>query len=216
MLNPPQVEQVEQTALEVAPRLGPTQLVESLLFVAAEPVAVRDLARALELPPDAIESALEQLERELEGRGIRLLRHHDHVQLVSAPEATAAIERLMGAQHAMARLSNAALETLAIVAYRQPITRPGIEAIRGVDSSGAVRTLLQRGLIAEVGRLPQVGRPVLYGTTEEFLKQFGLSSLAQLPPMDFPDRYDSRTPHESSSADSQASVGVGVTPEQNA
>lgn len=213
MLNPPQV---EQTALEVAPRLGPAQLVESLLFVAAEPVSVRDLARALELPPDAIEAALEQLARDLEGRGIRLLRHHDHVQLVSAPEATAAIERLTGAQHAAVRLSNAALETLAIVAYRQPITRPGIEAIRGVDSSGAVRTLLQRGLIAEVGRLAQVGRPVLYGTTEEFLKQFGLSSLAQLPPIDFPDQPDFQTVHESSGNNSPASQDVGGALEQNA
>jgi segregation and condensation protein B len=78
-------------------------------------------------------------------------------------------------------LSNAALETLAIIAYRQPITRPGIEAIRGVDVSGALRTLQQRGLVAEAGRLPTAGRPVLYGTTDEFLRQFGLSSLDELP-----------------------------------
>ena len=81
------------------------------------------------------------------------------------------------------RLSTAALETLAIIAYKQPITRPGIEAVRGVDCSGSVRTLLQRGLIAEVGRLPVAGRPVLYSTTDEFLKQFGLPSVAHLPPV---------------------------------
>ncbi len=87
---------------------------------------------------------------------------------------------------ASGKISPAALETLAVVAYRQPITRPGIEAVRGVDVSGALRTLQQRGLIAEVGRMAAVGRPVLYGTTEEFLRQFGLSSLADLPPLEEP------------------------------
>ncbi len=178
--------QTEALALGAEATFGPKQIVESLLFVAAEPVLVRDLARTLALPPDAIEAVLERLMDEYQQRGIRLLRHNDHVQLVSAPEAAAAVERFLGVQSGASRLSNAALETLAIIAYKQPITRPGIEAIRGVDSSGAVRTLLQRGLIAEVGRLQAVGRPVLYGTTEEFLKQFGLQSVAQLPPMEFP------------------------------
>lgn len=162
---------------------GPLQLVESLLFVAAEPVAVRDLARALSLPLDTIEAVLERLIDQYQQRGIRLLRHNDQVQLVSAPEAASAIERFLGVQGSAPRLSNAALETLAIIAYKQPITRPGIEAVRGVDCSGSVRTLLQRGLIAEVGRLPVAGRPVLYSTTEEFLKQFGLPSVAHLPPV---------------------------------
>ena len=160
---------------------GPKQLVESLLFVAAEPVAVRDLARTLALPLDAIEMALEQLADECRGRGIRLQRHNDHVQLVSAPEASSAIERFLGIQSTGGRLSNAALETLAIIAYKQPVTRASIEAIRGVDCSGAIRTLLQRSLVVEAGRLQTVGRPALYATTEEFLKQFGLQSVAQLP-----------------------------------
>jgi segregation and condensation protein B len=203
--------QVEQAVLEVEGSvLGPPALIESLLFVAAEPVALRDLARALELPMDAIEAALDGLAAELRGRGIRLLRHHDHVQLTSAPEAAAAIERFTGAQQSATRLSNAALETLAIVAYRQPITRPGIEAIRGVDSSGAVRTLMQRGLVVEVGRLPNVGRPVLYGTSEEFLKQFGLASLEDLPPVDFPDPPDVRSTAESSPDDAPASNGAAA------
>ncbi|WP_026369313.1 SMC-Scp complex subunit ScpB [Kallotenue papyrolyticum] len=170
-----------------APPLGPTQLVESLLFVAAEPVAVDDLSRALELSVEAVEAALAQLADALRERGIRLLRHGARVQLVAAPEAAAAIERFVGGGPPASRLSTAALETLAIIAYRQPITRAGIEALRGVDSAGAIRTLLQRGLIAEVGRLPHVGRPVLYGTTDEFLKQFGLASLDQLPPLDIPE-----------------------------
>lgn len=178
-----QIDQIEQV-VGVEANFGPKQLVESLLFVAAEPVGVRDLAKALSLPADAIEVALEQLDREYQTRGIRLLRHADQVQLVSAPEAADAIERFLGVQNSASRLSHAALETLAIIAYKQPLTKSGIESIRGVDCSGPVRTLLQRGLIAEVGRQQTVGRPVLYGTTEEFLKQFGLGHVAQLPPID--------------------------------
>ncbi|PLS78500.1 MAG: SMC-Scp complex subunit ScpB [Chloroflexi bacterium] len=168
-------------ALGVEATFGPKELVESLLFVAAEPVDVRELAKTLALPADAIEAVLEQLVVEYRSRGIRLLRHNDQVQLVTAPEAAAAVARFLGLQTVAPRLSNAALETLAIVAYKQPITRSGMEAIRGVDCSGAVRTLLQRGLIVEVGRLQVAGRPVLYGTTEEFLKHFGLPSVAHLP-----------------------------------
>lgn len=172
---------VESVVKRVEASFGPLQLVESLLFVASEPVAVRDLARVLALPLDAIEAALERLSEDYRVRGIRILRHNDQVQLVSAPEAASAIERFLGVQSSTPRLSNAALETLAIVAYKQPITRSGVEAVRGVDCSGSLRTLLQRGLIIEVGRLPAVGRPVLYGTTDEFLKQFGLSELKELP-----------------------------------
>lgn len=177
----------ETQTLGVEAEFGPKQLVESLLFVAAEAVPVRDLSRAIGLPLETIEALLEELMREYRARGIRMMRHNDQVQLVSAPEAATAVERFLGVQSSAPRLSNAALETLAIIAYKQPLTRSGIEAVRGVDAAGAVRTLLQRGLIVEVGRLQAVGRPVLYGTTEEFLKQFGLPSLAHLPPMEFPD-----------------------------
>lgn len=176
----------ETLTLGVEVTFGPKQLVESLLFVAAEPVPVRDLSRAIGLPLEAIEALLEELMREYRFRGIRIMRHNDQVQLVSAPEAATVVERFLGVQTSAPKLSNAALETLAIVAYKQPITRSGIEAVRGVDAAGAVRTLLQRGLILEVGRLQAVGRPVLYGTSDEFLKQFGLPSLAHLPPMEFP------------------------------
>ncbi|HEY0739005.1 MAG TPA: SMC-Scp complex subunit ScpB [Herpetosiphonaceae bacterium] len=178
--------QTETLALGVEAEFGPKQLVESLLFVAAEPVPVRDLSRAIGLPLETIEALLDELMREYRARGIRIMRHNDQVQLVSAPEAATVVERFLGVQSSAPRLSNAALETLAIIAYKQPLTRSGIEAVRGVDSAGAVRTLLQRGLILEVGRLQAVGRPVLYGTTEEFLKQFGLPSLAHLPAMEFP------------------------------
>ena len=155
-------------------------LVESLLFVAAEPVTVAQLARALELPPDAVEKALDQLSAACVDRGVRVQRRGEHVQLVTAPEAASAVARFLGVERT-ARLSNAALEVLAIIAYRQPLTRAQVEAIRGVDSSGVVRALLARDLIAEVGRLETVGRPIMYGTTPEFMRLFGLARLDELP-----------------------------------
>jgi segregation and condensation protein B len=193
----------ESNVERVEASFGPLQLVESLLFVAAEPVAVRDLARALTLPLDAVEAALERLIEQYRGRGVRILRHNDQVQFVTAPEAAAAVERFLGVQTSAPRLSNAALETLAIIAYKQPITRAGIEAVRGVDCSGSVRTLLQRGLIVDIGRLPAVGRPVLYGTSDEFLKQFGLSALNELPPL------PQLTPDGSENGERAATPGSG-------
>ncbi|HEU4325843.1 MAG TPA: SMC-Scp complex subunit ScpB [Roseiflexaceae bacterium] len=179
------MEQPTLLSVPVAPAPTLAQLVESLLFVAGEPVTVAQLARALEAVPDAVEAALEQLAQE-QGRGIRLQRLGDRVQLVSAPEAAAAVERFLGVQ-ASARLSAAALEVLAIIAYRQPITRAQVDAVRGVDSGGVIRALLARDLIAETGRLETVGRPILYATTELFLRQFGLSALSELPPLDIPE-----------------------------
>ncbi|HMQ30748.1 MAG TPA: SMC-Scp complex subunit ScpB [Chloroflexaceae bacterium] len=161
------------------------QLVESLLFVAGEPVSVAQLARALEAPGDAVEAALERLTADCQARGVRVQRHGDHVQLVSAPEAAQAVGRFLGVQ-ASGRLSSAALEVLAIVAYRQPLTRAQIDAVRGVDSSGTLRALLARDLVREAGRLETVGRPILYATTPAFLQQFGLTTLADLPAIDLP------------------------------
>lgn len=171
----------------IPPAEAPTtvQLVESLLFVAGEPVSVAQLARALELPGDAVEAAIEQLTEASRARGVRVQRHGDHVQLVSAPESARAVGRFLGVQ-ASGRLSSAALEVLAIIAYRQPLTRAQVDAVRGVDSSGTVRALLARDLIAEAGRLETVGRPILYVTTPAFLQQFGLTSLADLPALDLP------------------------------
>jgi segregation and condensation protein B len=157
-------------------------LVESLLFVAGEPVRVDDLARALEVPTPEVEAALTALSDDYRQRGLRLQRKDNRVQLVSAPESAGAVERFLGLQLS-SKLSPAALETLAIIAYQQPVTRPQIEAIRGVNSDGVVRTLLARGLIEEVGRLEQAGRPILYGTTFAFLQQFGLSDVSELPPL---------------------------------
>ena len=158
-------------------------LLESLLFVAGEPAPIERLASALEQTPEDIEAALQMLAESLRNRGIRVQRHHDTVQLVTMPEAADVIEVYLGLD-LTTKLSRAALETLAIIAYRQPITRPQIEAIRGVSSDGVIRTLLHRGLVQEIGRLETAGRPMLFGTTPDFLNYFGVSSLDDLPPLE--------------------------------
>ena len=155
-------------------------IIESLLFVVDRPVAVENLVTALEVDQETIEGALQALGTEYQERGIRLQRKGELVQLVSAPEAGPMVERFLGIEIS-GRLSVAALETLSIVAYRQPVTRSQIEAIRGVRSDGILRSLVRRGLLEEVGRAETVGRPILFGTTFEFLQQFGLQDLRELP-----------------------------------
>lgn len=162
------------------------RIVEGLLFVASEPVTVNDLASAIGCSVSAIEEALQQLQEHLENRGVRLQRQGQKVQLVSAPELTDTIETFLGLS-ASSKLSTAALETLAMVAYKQPITRPEIEAIRGVNSDGVLRTLISKGLVEEVGRLDSVGHPALFGTTFEFLRYFGLANIKDLPQLDLPE-----------------------------
>ncbi|MGC8880208.1 MAG: SMC-Scp complex subunit ScpB [Anaerolineae bacterium] len=157
-------------------------LVESLLFAAGSPVSLRQLAEALECSLAEVEAAVQTLQEACRTRGVQVQRHGDQVQLVTAPAAAPYVERLLGLSGG-GGLSPAALETLAIIAYKQPITRPEIEAIRGVNSDSVLRTLLSKGLIQEVGRLETVGRPVLFGTTFEFLQYFGLSGLDELPPL---------------------------------
>jgi segregation and condensation protein B len=164
---------------------SPLLIVEGLLFVASEPLGVADIARASGLAPELVAATLGELERLYAGRGIRIQHIDERVQLVSAPELAPYAERLLGG-NSDTRLSSAALEVLAIIAYRQPITRAQVEAVRGVDSSGVLRQLLGRGLVAEAGRLEAVGRPILYATTPEFLRQFGLAALSELPAIDLP------------------------------
>lgn len=158
-------------------------LIESLLFVADEPVAIGRLAAAIGVKREAVEEALRVLSEENEQRGLRLQRKGERVQMVTAPEAAPHIERFLDLELS-SRLSAPALETLAIVAYQQPVTRAEIEAVRGVNCDSVLRTLVSKGLIEEVGRLPQAGRPIIYGTTFEFLQYFGLQDLAELPPLD--------------------------------
>ncbi len=155
---------------------------EAILFVAEAPVRVGQLASVLEASPAQVEEALHHLARTLQGRGLRLQRQGDRLRLVTAPEVAPYVERFLGRQR-RDRLPRAALETLAIVAYRQPITRAQIEAIRGADCQRALATLKARGLIAEVGRAAGPGRPPLYGTTIKFLEHFGLERPEDLPPL---------------------------------
>ncbi len=157
-------------------------LLESLLFVATGPTDRAQLARVLELTAGELDEALAALAQRYADRGLRLQRHGHTVQLVTAPEAAAYVERFLNLELS-GRLSPAALETLAIVAYRQPITRVEIEAIRGVNCDGVLRTLVARGLIAEVDRLETPGRPIRYGVTPDFLQYFGLRDAQDLPPL---------------------------------
>lgn len=165
---------------EAADRLKP--IVESLLFVADEPVKVALLARIVEADVDDVESAIDALATDCRERGVRVQRTESAVQMVSAPDARAYVERFLGVEDDQ-RLSHAALETLAIIAYKQPVTRQTIERIRGLNCDRALATLRARGLVAEVGRAETVGRPYLFGTTFRFLEHFGLERPEDLPPL---------------------------------
>jgi segregation and condensation protein B len=155
---------------------------EALLFVAERPLRRRELATLTGASATTIDARLGDLEVTLAGRGIRLLVDGDRVALATAPEAGLLIGRYVGREPT--RLSAATLETLAIVAYRQPVTKAAIERVRGVDAEYALRSLLHRRLVVELGRAEAPGRPILYGTSVEFLERFGLLSLDDLPLLD--------------------------------
>lgn len=175
---PRQGEHTEQD--QSCPPLELASRIEALLFVADEPAQIRQLAQALDVSEHQVETALEQLAGRCRERGLRLQRSDRQVQFVTAPQAAPDVQRFLGLDNT-STLSTPALETLALVAYRQPLTRPEMEAIRGVNCDSVLRTLLARGLIAAQGRLDQAGRPIIYGTTFEFLQYFGLSDLSDLP-----------------------------------
>ena len=166
--------------------LAPLELtetgLEALLFVAERPLSRREIASLTGVDLGTVDQRLGDLEVTLAARGIRLIVDGDRVELATAPEAGALVARYVGVD--AIRLSPASLETLAIVAYRQPVTRAAIERIRGVDSDYTVRSLLHRRLIVELGRSDAPGRPFLYGTGFDFLERFGLTSLSELPPLD--------------------------------
>ena len=160
--------------------------IEALLFVAAGGVLLSQLATALDLPVREIEKYVDLLEGRLASdsvpHGLRIQRHHGRVQLTTSPESAADVERFLGLE-ASSKLSRAALETLAIIAYQQPVTRPEIDAVRGVSSDGVLKSLLSKGLIQEIGRAERPGRPIIYASTSDFLQYFGLNSLEELPPL---------------------------------
>ena len=159
--------------------------IESLLFVSGEPLSIKELHNNLEIPVKVIESIISEMmvEYESENRGIKLISINGGYQLVSKPENSEIIQKLLK-KNKRQSLSQASLESLAIIAYKQPITRVDIDEIRGVKSESAIQRLIERGLIKDIGRLEVPGRPILFGTTEEFLRQFELKALDELPSLD--------------------------------
>jgi len=157
--------------------------VEALLFVSASPVTASQLGTALGETAHRIEKAIGVLESNFARRGIRLQKHGNQYQLTSAPELSSDIERFLDLENTT-RLTRAALEVMSIIAYQQLVTRPQIDAIRGVNSDSVLRTLLRHGLIEEAGRSEGPGRPILYATTSEFLQFFGLQTIKDLPALD--------------------------------
>jgi segregation and condensation protein B len=169
-------------------------VLESLLFVAEEPQQIETLAKSVGVTRQRVEQALDQLSDAGNGRGLIVQRLGDRVQLATAPDAAPYIEQFVEVE--AGHLTRAALETLAIVAYRQPATRTTIENVRGVNSDYGVAALLARGLIQEVGRAQGPGRPALFGTTLRFLEYFGLQRPDELPPLpDLPPDETSELPN---------------------
>lgn len=174
--------QIPIPGLPVEPRKSTGELaayIECILLVAPEPPSITELAIAAEVDAGHIERAIAHLQTQ-NGRGWVVQRHGDHLHIGTAPRFAETIRRYLGLDRE-AKLSSAALESLAIIAYQQPITKNELEAIRGVDCSGVLSTLHQRELIEVIGRRALVGNPNEYGTTAQFLRHFGLSSLGDLP-----------------------------------
>lgn len=154
--------------------------IEAVLFSSNRPLKVRELQPVLDADRATIENALDELRESLTHRGLMLQRHHDQIQLVTRPELAGYVRRALRPE-VTGKLSTAAYETLAIVAYQQPVTRSKIEEIRGVNSDGVISNLELRDLVQEVGRGPGPGQPKLFGTTIRFLQMLGLESLEDLP-----------------------------------
>lgn len=172
--------------LQIAP-----QVIEAILFVAGEPVKMADLATALEIDLKDAERAVETLERQFEDekRGITVKRYGDHLRLETRAEYAPYVERMLQPVQRQS-LSQTVMETLAVIAYRQPTTKGEVEQVRGVKCDYSVQSLLNKGLIKEVGRKEALGRPILYATTDKFLEHFGISDLRELPPLPDPQPVD--------------------------
>ena len=167
-------------------KLSLSALLEALLFVSSTPISIGQLSSALDETQGAVKSALEELEEKYKHTsGLRIQRKGTKVQLTTAPELSNLIENFLGIE-TTSTLTQASLEALAIIAFKQPITRPAIEEVRGVNSDGVVRNLLSKGLIEELGRADGIGRAILYGTSSDFLSHFGLNSLDDLPALELP------------------------------
>lgn len=170
------IESRDEHAVELAGSL------EAVLFTLNRPVNFIELGHILGVPLDAVEDAAARLDEQLRGHGLALQRHQDQLQLVTDPAQADVVRRVLRPEYP-ARLSPAAYETLAIIAYRQPLTRARIEEIRGVNCEAVLESLEEKGLINEVGRLETPGNPRQFGTTIKFLQILGLRSLDELPPL---------------------------------
>ena len=180
---PPAQETPEKPKLELKERVG---IVEAILFVTGDAVEKSEIRRALDISDAELEETLDALESgyDFDRRGLRLLRFGAHVQLATRPDYAPYVEKLLQPVQKQS-LSQAVMETLAVIAYRQPVTKGEIEQVRGVKCDYSVQSLMTKGLIAEVGRKETLGRPILYGTTDAFLRHFCISSVAELPEIDF-------------------------------
>ena len=156
-------------------------VIESMLFVSGEPLSLRELSNNLEIKDKVIKEMMNEYEEK--SRGIKLISIDGAYQLVTKSENSDYIQKLLK-KNKKHSLSQASIESLAIIAYKQPITRIDIDEIRGVKSESAIQKLVERGLIKDIGRLEVPGRPILYGTTDEFLRQFGLKTIKELPSLD--------------------------------
>jgi segregation and condensation protein B len=177
---------VKESNAEPPPQELVCSVVEAVIFAAAEPVSLRELSEALVgTEPEEIEKAIDELSERYRagGAGLQVERVAGGFRLATRPEVGAWVRRFFR-QRNRTRLSQASLETLAIVAYRQPVTAPEVQAIRGVDSSASLRSLFDRKLIRVLGKKKVVGSPLLYGTSKHFLEHFGLDRLQDLPPVD--------------------------------
>ncbi len=159
--------------------------IEAILFVAGEPLSAARLSQILEAPGEDVEAALATLKTRLGEGGVRLAENHGTFRLVTAPDTAATVAKFLD-DSGRQDLSRPALETLAIVAYRGPLTKSAVEQIRGVDSAAMLRNLIARGLVTEAGRSPEAGRPQLYAVSHSFLAHFGLTGAADLPPLPDP------------------------------
>ena len=158
--------------------------IEAILFVAGEAVPIRDMAKALQTDEKELKAALKDIgsEYDYEQRGFMLKRFGDKVQLATRPLYSEDVLRLLQPVQQQS-LSQAAMETLAVVAYKQPVTRAEVEQIRGVKCDYSLQSLMMKGLIQEAGRKDTIGRPILYATTDTFLSHFGIQGLEDLPPL---------------------------------
>ena len=186
------------------------QIIEAILFVAGEPVAISELSAALEVSELETIRAVEELERALDEhkRGITVKRYGDHLRLETRAEYAPYVEKMLQPVQRQS-LSQTAMETRAVIAYRQPTTKGEVEQVRGVKCDYSVQSLLQKGLIKEVGRKEALGRPILYGTTDAFLRHFCISSVAELPEIDF-----SKLAAKLEGKDAEQGGGEGLPPHE--